>query len=137
MSVTEPLSRRRFLAAMGSLAGVAALGPLSGCSGSGSASNYGSATTAGLRPTDPTGRSGARGSTVKVSTWPVYVDKALLPVLEAKAGITLDYIEDYNDNSMARCSDCGTDMGRWGDFKAAAEKLKPQATSTPFKGFTR
>lgn len=34
-----------------------------------------------------------------VSTWPVYVDKALLPVLEAKAGLTLNYIEDYNDNN--------------------------------------
>jgi hypothetical protein len=52
-------------------------------------------------------------------------------------GHSLELPEDYNDNSMARCSDCGTDMGRWGDFKAAAEKLKPQATSTPFKGFTR
>ena len=94
--MTLPLSRRRFLSVMGTLAGAAALGPLSGCSGSGSASKDGPATTAGLAPT---GSGGARGSTVKVSTWPVYVDKALLPVLEAKAGITLDYVEDYNDNN--------------------------------------
>ncbi len=94
--MTLPLSRRRFLSVMGSLAGAAALGPLSGCSGLGSASKDGPATSAGPAPT---GSGGARGSTVKVSTWPVYVDKALLPVLEAKAGITLDYVEDYNDNN--------------------------------------
>ncbi len=89
------LSRRRFLTAMGSLAGTAALGPLSGCGGSAS-NKKGSSTTSDGAPISPYG---ARGSTVKVSTWPVYVDKALLPVLEAKAGLTLDYIEDYNDNN--------------------------------------
>ena len=88
------LSRRRFLSGIGGVLGAGALGQLlTACGGSG-APDTATRTTMARSP------GGApAGSTVKVSTWPAYVDKAMLPAFEAKAGVRLDYIEDYNDNN--------------------------------------
>ena len=88
------LSRRRFLSGVGGVLGAGVLGQLlTACGGSG-APDAAVATTAARAP------GGApAGSTVKVSTWPAYVDKAMLPAFEAQAGVRLDYIEDYNDNN--------------------------------------
>jgi hypothetical protein len=53
-------------------------------------------------------------------------------------GHTLELPENYNDNSMATCGSCGTDMARWGEIKAQVEAQKPTKSGpVPFKGFTR
>ena len=37
-------------------------------------------------------------------------------------GTVLALPEDFTDESIARCNDCGADIGRWGDIKAVARK---------------
>jgi hypothetical protein len=37
-------------------------------------------------------------------------------------GTVLELPEEYTDDSLAKCNDCGTDIGRWGDIKAEAMK---------------
>ena len=37
-------------------------------------------------------------------------------------GTVLALPEDYTDESIAQCNDCGADTGRWGDIKAVARK---------------
>ena len=37
-------------------------------------------------------------------------------------GTVLALPEDYTDESIAQCNDCGADIGRWGDIKAVARK---------------
>lgn len=51
-------------------------------------------------------------------------------------GNTLDLPEGFDDNSMAKCGSCGTDMARWGDIKVkAAEMRGDTGGKTPFKGW--
>jgi transcription elongation factor Elf1 len=52
-------------------------------------------------------------------------------------GTTLELPVDYNDDSIATCGNCGSDIGRWGDIKAKVSELQPPKSPTPFKGFTR
>ncbi len=47
-------------------------------------------------------------------------------------GETLSLPEGYNDNSVAECGSCGTQMGRLGDLKAMAGVEQPGKTA--FKG---
>jgi hypothetical protein len=37
-------------------------------------------------------------------------------------GVVLALPEEYTDDSIAQCNDCGADIGRWGDIKAEARK---------------
>ena len=87
------VSRRRFMQAIGAMAGAAALGPLlSACGSSGE----------GSTGPDTTGSSpGSAGSTVKVSNWPAYIDadRLLLAAFEKSTGRGVEYVEDYNDNN--------------------------------------
>jgi hypothetical protein len=37
-------------------------------------------------------------------------------------GTVLGLPENYTDDSIAQCNDCGIEIGRWGDVKAEARK---------------
>ena len=97
------LSRRRFLQAMGGMAGMAAFAPLlSACSGSSTASSgtASSGTSPGASVSSASTGGGAKG-TVKVSNWPAYIDtdRKLLAQFQAASGMKVEYVEDYNDNN--------------------------------------
>ena len=51
-------------------------------------------------------------------------------------GVTLSLPEGYNDNSVASCGSCGTEMGRLGDLKAMAGVGQDEGGATKFKGLT-
>ena len=85
------LDRRRFLARSALAAGGLAFGSsfLAACKGkeSGPAAAAGSA-------------AGAGGSkSVKISNWPLYIDKETVPNFEKATGIHAEYTEDVNDNN--------------------------------------
>jgi spermidine/putrescine transport system substrate-binding protein len=85
------LDRRRFLARSALAAGGLAFGSsfLAACKGkeSGPAASAGAA-------------AGAGGSkSVKISNWPLYIDKETVPNFEKATGIHAEYTEDVNDNN--------------------------------------
>ena len=43
-------------------------------------------------------------------------------------GVVLALPEEYTDDSIAQCNDCGADIGRWGDIKAEARKKALRAS---------
>ena len=51
-------------------------------------------------------------------------------------GMTLSLPEGYDDNSIAACGSCGTEMGRFGDLKAMASRGQEQPGKTTFKGLS-
>jgi hypothetical protein len=52
-------------------------------------------------------------------------------------GNTLSLPEGYDDNSIATCGSCGTEMGRLGDLKAMAGAGSQQESGkTPFRGLS-
>jgi transcription elongation factor Elf1 len=50
-------------------------------------------------------------------------------------GHTLELPEGFNDNSMATCGSCGTEMARWGEIKAAAAEKRGGNEKPVFKGW--
>jgi len=96
------LSRRRFLQAIGGMAGIVAFGPLlSACSSSDTSSSdtSSSGTAPAAKATVATG--GGLKGTVRVSNWPAYIDtdRKLLAQFQAASGMKVEYLEDYNDNN--------------------------------------
>lgn len=96
------LSRRRFLQAIGGMAGIVAFGPLlNACSSSDTSSSdtSSSGTAPGAKATVATG--GGLKGTVRVSNWPAYIDtdRKLLAQFQAASGMKVEYLEDYNDNN--------------------------------------
>jgi spermidine/putrescine transport system substrate-binding protein len=87
--VHRALSRRQFLGHTAAAAGTLALGSafLSACKGKEAASGAGAApaTTA--------------TKTLRVSNWPLYIDKATPGDFEKATGIKTEYTEDVNDNN--------------------------------------
>jgi spermidine/putrescine transport system substrate-binding protein len=85
------LDRRRFLARSALAAGGLAFGSsfLAACKGkeSGPAASAGSAAAAG------------GSKSVKISNWPLYIDKETVPNFEKATGIHAEYTEDVNDNN--------------------------------------
>lgn len=50
-------------------------------------------------------------------------------------GTTLSLPEGYDDDSIASCGSCGTEMGRFGDLKRMAG-VSEQPGKTPFRGLS-
>jgi spermidine/putrescine transport system substrate-binding protein len=89
--VHRALSRRQFLGRTALAAGGLALGSgfLAAC-----AKKEGGATA------DSTQASAATGTkVVKISNWPIYIDKETVPQFEQATGIKAEYTEDVNDNN--------------------------------------
>ena len=84
----EAISRRGFLARTALGAGGMALGGsfLASCGGKEGASKAGEAGAGG-------------GKTLRVSNWPLYIDKQTGPDFEKATGIKVEYTEDINDNN--------------------------------------
>jgi spermidine/putrescine transport system substrate-binding protein len=45
-----------------------------------------------------TAKAGEQTGTLKISNWPLYIDKNTISDFEKETGITVDYVEDVNDN---------------------------------------
>ena len=86
------LDRRRFLASSALAAGSLAFGSsfLAACKGK----ETGSAASA-----DTAAAAGAGSKSVKISNWPLYIDKETVPNFEKATGIHATYTEDVNDNN--------------------------------------
>lgn len=48
-------------------------------------------------------------------------------------GTVLNLPDDYTDDSIAECKDCGAEFGRWGDIKDKAMGLAKDRVSTMLK----
>src|SRR5690349_15735751 len=79
----------RVLLALAALA--AAIG-LSACSDLGAGGLDGPTQTAEAKP-------GPGDGELTISNWPAYIDKNTVPEFEKKTGISVEYIEDVNDNN--------------------------------------
>ena len=79
----------RVLLALAALA--AAIG-LSACSDLGAGGLDGPTQTAEAKP-------GKGDGELTISNWPAYIDKNTVPEFEKKTGISVEYIEDVNDNN--------------------------------------
>ncbi len=47
----------------------------------------------------PTAESGTVEGELTISNWPLYIDKATVPAFEEETGVSVEYIEDINDNT--------------------------------------
>jgi spermidine/putrescine transport system substrate-binding protein len=85
----QAISRRGFLARTALGAGGLALGGsfLASCTGKEAASKAGEAAA------------GGGGKTLRISNWPLYIDKQTVPDFEKATGIKVEYTEDVNDNN--------------------------------------
>ena len=83
-----PRRARRLIAALAVLA--AALG-LAACSDLGAGGIEG--------PTQTAQASGKASGDITISNWPAYIDRQTVPDFEKQTGISVDYIEDVNDNN--------------------------------------
>jgi len=45
--------------------------------------------------------------------------------------------EDHSDDSTAKCSSCGVELGRWGDLKEASGKLLSDKAEQLLKDATK
>src|ERR1700732_2848063 len=88
------LDRRRFLARSALAAGSLAFGSsfLAACKGTGK--ETGSAASA-----DTAVAASGASKSVKISNWPLYIDKETVPNFEKATGIHATYTEDVNDNN--------------------------------------
>ena len=69
----------------------AAIG-MSACSDLGAGGLDGPVQTATAAGTEPSGN-------ITISNWPAYIDKETIPAFEEETGLSVDYIEDVNDNN--------------------------------------
>jgi spermidine/putrescine transport system substrate-binding protein len=76
---------------------LAALLALAAAIGLSACSNLGAGGIEG--PVGTAEASGKPGGDITISNWPAYIDKQTVPDFEAKTGISVDYIEDVNDNN--------------------------------------
>lgn len=83
------LDRRQFLIRAGVLGGAVVIGPgvLAAC---GDDDDDGSASGGG---------GGGDGSQLVIANWPFYIDEDTIPLFQDETGITVEYIEEVNDNN--------------------------------------
>ena len=84
-------SARRWLGVAGAVAVLGATLGLSACSDLGAGGRDG--------PIETAKASGKPSGDITISQWPAYIDKGTIPGFEKKTGLSVDYIEDVNDNN--------------------------------------
>jgi spermidine/putrescine transport system substrate-binding protein len=112
-------SRRRFIGGGAAAAAALALGPsfLAACGSDGGGSNETSAQ-----------KGGPASGTLRVSNWPLYMADGFVAAFQTASGVTVDYMEDFNDNEqwfakvkepLSRKQDIGADLVVPTEFMAA------------------
>jgi spermidine/putrescine transport system substrate-binding protein len=114
-------SRRRFIGGSAAAAAAAILGPafLAACGSDSSTS--GSSATSG----------GPASGNLRISNWPLYMADGFIAGFQTASGLTVDYMEDFNDNDqwfakvkepLSRQQDIGADLVVPTEFMAARVK---------------
>lgn len=114
-------SRRRFIGGSAAAAAAAILGPtfLAACGSDSS--------TSGSSPT----QGGPAGGNLRISNWPLYMADGFIAGFQTASGLTVDYLEDFNDNDqwfakvkepLSRKQDIGADLVVPTEYMAARVK---------------
>ena len=124
-AIARLTSRRRFIGGGAATAAALILGPsvLASCS-----SDTTSTSGQSAAPSAPADDGAAATGTLRVSNWPLYMADGFVAAFQTATGLTVDYMEDFNDNEewfaknkepLSRKQDIGADLVVPTQFMAA------------------